>query len=1162
MKIIPSVLYCKTFQVMNGIKQKMSIICALVCCTMISCLQVEEFVQETYVYEPYGDHLTIAELKEFPADNIIEQEIYVQGVVTSSDESGQYAQSIVFQDESGAINIYADLSSSNKLFPVGQKISVQCRGMMLGEAGGVLSLGASVSGEGLGKKISAIDNRSARNSIWAISGGKPIEARSVKLSELETDARTYEQELICINDVFFQTDDLPFANEGGSSEQYRTLYDDEGESILLCTSDAANMAGDNLPAGKGSVTGIVTYSNGSRIITARTIEDFNFNPDLSGSVNIPGDVESDIFISEYYSSDGAYYIELTNVGQETYQLNDFSLASDTASDGEFNNKVSLDEKQLGPFGTVVYMNSEAAAKGICQASSEWDPYRSNVSSITIDGLNLDGNSQIALMKNGETVDILSSTGKTDWAAERTLIRRIGVKGHSKPSDFTRADAGWLDKISGYAYDCGYHRFYETDPDTASPGTVIPETILNVRALPVGSISSWISITGRVTSDRQGGNVEPNVLFMQDASNRGIRVVFREGQIHDYDAGDEVTVELYGTEMTDTDGVLSISGAVISRSEKTASPNEMPQPVEASVSQIENLQSMYIFIKDVQVRDEYTGQTYGAAAIGSEDLFANDFWIRCLPTAEFAGSQVSQMSGTIKGIASRSAEGLVMLPRNTEDLAQLEEPRFTAITALPISVAQMKEYGSGVISEDVRVTGTVVSDNTWGNMPENMIFVQDGEDGFMIDVPGDETYGFGQSLIIVLNGATVTNDGNFIVAPAKPDDVVAVGAPDPSMAPVQITPAEIDSHLNMLVTISDTEVCEEDRLDKFGGETVFNAKGLTGSIHIMKGQSSPWNGAYIPTAAGSVTGLIAREGDHYVLYPRKTEDLSGLPENGTRLNGEKVVYFVPSTDGNADLFISETVMGDLDAAGSLLASVARNKCNAKFVELFNPTGKTLDLHDYRVACIKYNNAVNRSDITYWQFPEGINLSPGKTVVFKYVSCALGTSTGDSMTNTLWPEGYSGDSGLTDGVTVDMTSVPGVILCLDARDYSKSIANSTRAFSGFDGNDILVVQKTEDGGASWTEIDRLFSLPTADGTIGGKVTYPFLSGYRRKPGMLGHPGNVTDAAAPEYTELNDSKRNINDFESIQCNPASGAVAEWNKSASLGDVSDLGIHSFSVK
>ena len=1147
---------------MNGIKQKLIIVCALVCCTVISCLQVEEFVQETFVYEPYGEHFTIEQLKALPADNLIEREIYVQGVVTSSDESGQYAQSIVFQDESGAINIYADLSSSNRLFPIGQKISVQCRGMMLGEAGGMLSLGASVSGEGLDKKVNAIDNRSARNSIWPVAGGSPVEAMTVTLSELSVDSRSHEQELVCINDVFFQTADLPFANEGGSSEQYRTLYDDEGESILLCTSDAASMAGDNLPAGKGSVTGIVTYSNGSRIITARTMDDFNFNPDLSGSVNIPGDMESDIFISEYYASDGAYYIEVTNVGTTPYSLNEFTLASDTASDGEFTKTVALEEEVLGPFGVVIYMNSKASEKGIFPQTGEWDPYRANVSAVNIDGLSLDGNSQIALMKGGETVDMLSSTGKNNWAAERTLIRRTGVKGHCKPSDFTRADAGWVNKISGYTYDCGSHRFYETDPDTESPGTVMPETILNVRSLPLGNIASWLSITGRVTSDREGGNVEPNVLFMQDGSNRGIRVAFREGQAHSYDAGDEVTVELYGSEMTDTDGVLSISGAVISRSEKTASPNGMPQPVEASVSQIESLQSMYILIKDVQVRDEYTGQTYGAAPVGSEDLFANNFLLKCLPDAEFADSQVSQMSGTIKGIASKSGEDLVVLPRNNEDLAELQEPRFTAITATPVTVAQMKEYGPGVISDEVRVTGTVVSDNTNGNMPEGMLFVQDATDGFLLQTSGEETLEFGQSVIIVLTGATLSNDGNVIITPAEADDVVAVGAPDPSMQPVQTEPAGITAHMNMLVTISGMEVCEEDRLKKFEGEIIFNARGIPQPVHVVTGASAPWNGAYIPTAAGSVTGLVAAQGDHYVLYPRKTEDLlAALPENGTRLDGEKVVYFVPSTDEGADLFISETVMGDLDAAGALLASVARNKCNAKFVELYNPTGESLDLHNYRVACIKYNNAVNRSDISYWQFPEGLSLAPGKTVVFKYVSSALGTGTGDHMTNTLWPSGYTADQTLTEGVTVDGTSVPGVILCLDARDYSKSIANSTQSFPAFDGNDILVVQKTVDSGATWTEIDRLFSLPTADGTIGGKVTYPFLNGYRRKPGMLGHPGNVTDAAAPEYTALNDSKRNVNDFESIQCNPASGAVAEWNISV-LGDVTDLGVHTFSVK
>jgi hypothetical protein len=330
--------------------------------------------------------------------------------------------------------------------------------------------------------------------------------------------------------------------------------------------------------------------------------------------------------------------------------------------------------------------------------------------------------------------------------------------------------------------------------------------------------------------------------------------------------------------------------------------------------------------------------------------------------------------------------------------------------------------------------------------------------------------------------------------------------------------------------------------------------------VVTSPEASWNGAYIPTASGTVTGLLTKTSDGYVLYPRTSADLSELPLEGKRHNGERVVYFVPSQDPGADMFISEVVMGDLDANGALLGSVARNKCNSKFVELYNPTGKNLKLSDYRVACIKYNNAVTRSDIQYYRFPDGYELTPGRTIVFKYVSKALGTKTADFMTNTLWPAGYTGDSNLTSGVLIDTEAVGGVILCADARDFSKTIANSVASFASFDGNDILVVQKTTDGGTTWTEIDRLFSLPTADGTFSGKVVYPFLKGYLRKPGILGVAGNITDVQDPAYT-AKDNSRNLNDFESIQCNPTSGGVANWIP-MSLGDVSDLGVHAFSVK
>lgn len=181
--------------------------------------------------------------------------------------------------------------------------------------------------------------------------------------------------------------------------------------------------------------------------------------------------------------------------------------------------------------------------------------------------------------------------------------------------------------------------------------------------------------------------------------------------------------------------------------------------------------------------------------------------------------------------------------------------------------------------------------------------------------------------------------------------------------------------------------------------------------------------YIPTATGFVTGLVAKDEDGYVLYPRNKEDLADIPSDGIRMNGEKVVYFVPSKDPKADLFISETIMGDMN--------------------------------------------------------------------------------------------------LTSGTKVDTEAVPGVILILDARDYNKSIANSVASFPSFDGNDILVVQKTSDGGATWQEIDRLFSLPTADGQFTGKVSYPFLKGYCRKPGVLGTPGIIADVQGPDYTALENKR-----------------------------------------
>lgn len=1148
---------------MNGIKIKFICVCALTLCAVSSCLEVEKFVQEVFVYEPIGRQVSISQLRGMTPDEVIEEEIYVQGIVTSSDENGNYSQKIVFQNDEEAISIIADLGSSYQIFPVGQKVSVQCKGLVLAEVSDMLCLAAGVSGEGQQKQAIPVDNRSVRSKMFAVSGGEVLNPIDLPLSAVASGERIYEDCLVRLNDVFFQTSDLPFANDGGSSEQYRTLYDNGGNSILLCTSDGATMAGQKLPSGKGTVTGILTWPGGRPAVMLRSLEDISFSPSGDCVVNDPDDKVSDLIISEYYHSSGACYIEILNVGTTTVDLSEYSLAVDEFSDGNFSQRVALEDAELGPWGMVVYSNTNATpiVAAAVEALPAWEPLRTNISSVSLDELGLDGNSQVALLKGDDVADIMSTTGKYGWAAEKTLIRRLGVKGHSKASDFTRADAGWITKVAGYAYNVGDHKFYETDPDPDAPAAVTPKTILEVRGMNPGLVTEHVSITGRITSDRSAGNVASNRIFVQDQSNRGICVDFREGQDNTYDAGTEVTIKLYGAEIEDEDGLLVVKGCVFARSSDTGAPVQMPEPIEASVAQLSNLQSMYVYLKDVQVSDSALSMNYGDGYVSSVDLFANEFYLSTRSEAEFAGSGVAQSSGIVMGIASVSEGKLLVMPRNNADLDQLTETRFVPIVAEEIAVSQMKQYDSGVITDQVRVTVTVVSDDSGSNMPYGKAFVQDATGGFVLNLPEGKKYDFGQTLIVVLNNATLSKDNELLVVPEAATSVVAIGAPDPSVQPVAVTPGQMEDNLFSLVTVSDLQVSEEFRLSGFVGEVKFDAKGKSAPVYVVTSDAASWKGSYIPMASGSVTGLLTKNADGYVIYPRNSADLSGLPVDGVRHNGERVVYFIPSTDPSADMFISEVVMGDLDANGNLLGSVARNKCNSKFVELYNPTGQDLVLSNYRVACIKYNNAVARSDIQYYRFPDGLVLNPGRTIVFKYVSSALGSSTTSFMTNTLWPSGYTGDADLKSGVTIDKEAVGGVILCLDARDYSKSIANSVASFAAFDGNDILVVQKTTDGGAMWTEIDRLFSLPTKTGEFTGGVQYDFLKGYLRKPGVLGVTGNITDVQDAAYTAKESNNRNKNDFESTQCNPKSGGVANWI-TMSLGDTSDLGVHTFSVR
>ena len=88
-----------------------------------------------------------------PPDSIIpprDRDIFIQGYVVSSDEGGNFFKSLVIQDKTGGIEIRLDKTGLYTEYPVGQKVFVDCRGLLIGDYAGYPQLGVLYEG-GVGR---------------------------------------------------------------------------------------------------------------------------------------------------------------------------------------------------------------------------------------------------------------------------------------------------------------------------------------------------------------------------------------------------------------------------------------------------------------------------------------------------------------------------------------------------------------------------------------------------------------------------------------------------------------------------------------------------------------------------------------------------------------------------------------------------------------------------------------------------------------------------------------------------------------------------------------------------------------------------------------------------------------------------------------------------
>lgn len=192
--------------------------------------------------------------------------VVVSGRIISNDEAGNIYKSLVIQDATGALAFsinQGDLYEDG--YRVGQEIVVDLTGGYIGKYSGLQQAGSPGEYNGTPQA-----DRMTYEEFQAMAqfNGMPdvsaIDTLTTTLDALDAakkssaELQKYQSRLIKLDEVSFAEGGIAtFADASGTTN--RTLFDKNGNSIIVRNSNYSTFASDKLPAGTGSVVGILSY---------------------------------------------------------------------------------------------------------------------------------------------------------------------------------------------------------------------------------------------------------------------------------------------------------------------------------------------------------------------------------------------------------------------------------------------------------------------------------------------------------------------------------------------------------------------------------------------------------------------------------------------------------------------------------------------------------------------------------------------------------------------------------------------------------------------------------------------------------------------------------------------------------------------------------------
>ena len=190
---------------------------------------------------------------------VVTGDTYITGLVTSTDQYGNFYKTLFIEDDTGGICVRIDLEDYHRTYFRGMRLRIACNALVLSSYGGMLQLGA-FSWDAATPDLGAIPRERLAAVITVCEGeDEAVEPPLLAIPDLTS---AHIGQFVAFDGVQFGDNAAEHTWSEPTADTDRYLTDRAGNRIAVRTSHRATFAARPLPLRSGYIDGVATWFNG------------------------------------------------------------------------------------------------------------------------------------------------------------------------------------------------------------------------------------------------------------------------------------------------------------------------------------------------------------------------------------------------------------------------------------------------------------------------------------------------------------------------------------------------------------------------------------------------------------------------------------------------------------------------------------------------------------------------------------------------------------------------------------------------------------------------------------------------------------------------------------------------------------------------------------